>query len=208
MTRTTVNVQQPLQPYDELILVIKRETLFADGDWQGMNTASLDTYVSRIHNNKEFMPRSIMETDPCYKQVIPYLVFAYQGSYFLMQRKSKASEQRLQGKYTLGIGGHMRQEDLLNSASIFDWARREFYEEISYDGSFTIKPLGIVNDDSNEVGRVHIGLVLLLEGDSNIISVKEELESGRLASLQECSALGDRLESWSTLIMPFLTHEV
>ena len=70
-----------------------------------------------------------METDPAYKQIIPYLVFTYENKYFLMQRQKKASETRLQSKYSLGIGGHIREEDMEN-CTLVDWAKREFEEEI------------------------------------------------------------------------------
>ena len=127
-----------------------------------------------------------MEEDPRYKQIIPYLLFKHQDQYFLMQRMATSSEQRLKNKYSLGIGGHMREQDMENGATIFDWAQREFHEEIDYSGNFSIKTIGILNDDSNPVGQVHLGLVLLLEGDSSDIRVRSELKSGKLLSTQEC----------------------
>ena len=104
-----------------------------------------------------------MEQDQAYKQIIPYLIFAHQGRYFVMQRASTSSEQRLKNKFTLGIGGHIRQEDIRDD-SIFSWAQREFHEEINYSGNVAIQVLGVVNDESNDVGKVHLGLVLLLQG--------------------------------------------
>ncbi len=89
----------------------------------------------------------------------------------------------------------------MKTNSLFDWARREFHEEVDYKGSFAIKPLGILNDDSNEVGQVHVGFVFLLEGDSDAISVKSELKSGKLMTKKECSAAQDRMETWSQMIL-------
>ena len=145
-----------------------------------------------------------MEQDQAYKQIIPYLVFTHNGKYFLMERHAKASEQRLKSKLSLGIGGHIRQQDM-ESTNIFDWAKREFHEEVSYSGQFTIKPLGIINDDSTQVGKVHIGFVFLLEGSSDQISVKSELQSGHLARLAECLEVRDRMESWSSFVLENLT---
>lgn len=190
--------------YDEHILVVPRDVLFPHGAWQGVRRGDVNEYIALINNHREFLPRSIMENDPRYKQIIPYLIFKYQNRYFLMQRKAKASETRLQGKFTFGIGGHIRQEDLQGTSTIFDWARREFYEEISYQGSFTITSLGLLNDDSNAVGQVHAGFVMLLEGDSDQIQVKDELESGCLLTLPECHEYSSRLESWSALVLPLL----
>ena len=83
----------------------------------------------------------------------------HDNHYFLMQRKSDASESRLRNKLTVGIGGHIRQEDLSSfdeasadkqEHSLFAWALREFHEEVNYAGNLKVLPLGIINDDSNQ----------------------------------------------------------
>jgi predicted NUDIX family phosphoesterase len=184
----------------ENILVVLRDTLLANTSWQGLKLGDCQDYIELINIHKEFLPRAHMETNPRYKQIIPYLIFKHDDRYFLMQRQSQASEQRLKNKYSLGIGGHIRQEDLVDSVSIFDWAKREFHEEVEYRGALKIKPIGILNDDSNEVGQVHIGLVLLLEGDSPAIRVKSELKSGILLTHKECTAYYDSMESWTQMV--------
>lgn len=189
----------------ESILVVKRDLFFGNNSsWHGINNTNFQIYYDRILSHAEFHPRNLMETDPTYKQIIPYLVFKYQNSYFLMQRSENASEQRLRNKYSLGIGGHVRREDLLEGNSLFDWARREFHEEINYTGNLSIKPLGILNDDSNAVGMVHVGFVLLLEGDSNQISIKSELKMGKMAQIEECFSVFENMESWSALLLEHL----
>ncbi len=200
-----VTPQQPTQKkLDELILVVKRQELLGNQTWHGIKKVDFEQYLQTIQTKKEFLPRSIMETDPSYKQIIPYLVFQFKDKYFLMQRAAKASETRLRNKYSLGIGGHIRQEDMTTN-SIFDWAKREFHEEVNYSGKLTLKPLGILNDDTDDVGKVHIGFVLLLQGDSADISIKSELKSGTLVTLDECIALYDSLESWSQLVLNHLS---
>lgn len=184
---------------NENILVIKREKLFPEVAFQGLEPIK-DSFFDIIESEKEFLPRPQMEEDPLYKQIIPYLIFKFQDRYFLMQRKSTSSEQRLKNKYSLGIGGHMRQEDMQNSKTIFDWAHREFQEEIDYQGTFNITTLGMLNDDSNPVGQVHVGLVLLLEGDSAAIKIRSELKSGQLLTVQELHSFYDDMESWSQII--------
>jgi len=181
---------------DEKILVVAREKIIPTPGWHGIKSTNFDPCLQIINQEKQFLWRSQMEQDPTYKQIIPYLIFTHQNKYFLMQRKGTASEQRLKNKYSLGIGGHIRQEDM-TSESISDWAKREFHEEVNYAGKLEIEPVGILNDDSNAVGRVHLGLVLLLKGDSEAISVRSELKNGKLASLKECELLEDSLESWS-----------
>ena len=124
-----------------------------------------------------------------------------------MQRQSSASEQRLRNKYSLGIGGHIRQEDMRNSATLFEWAQREFHEEVSYDGDLAIQPLGILNDDSDDVGKVHLGLVLLLVGNSDKISIKSELKSGKLVTLATCNNYHTSMESWSQIVLSNLSNK-
>ena len=195
---------QPTRSLDELILVVKRSTLLATQDFQGfLPCNNFTTYEQLITQNQEFIARSEAEQDPRYKQIIPYLVFTHNGRYFLMQRKSTASEQRLKNKLSLGIGGHIRQEDITNT-SLVAWASREFTEEINYNGSYTTQALGIINDDSNDVGKVHIGFVFLLTGNSDAISIRSELKSGTLIPLEECINQLEAFETWSQLVITAL----
>lgn len=192
----------------ENILVVPTNILFFEGIWQGLrgvDQLDLPGYMHVIQTECLFLPRPEMEANPAYKQIIPYLVFRYQNKYFLMQRASKASESRLRSKFSLGIGGHIRQEDMQGS-SIFKWARREFAEEVNYSGNLDVQMLGILNDDSNEVGKVHVGLVMLLTGDSDQISVNEELKSGELLTLAECELFQDQMESWTRLVFDYLKN--
>ena len=204
MAQVNTQQQNNLQSHDEQILVVPREHIFTNNEaWHGLKDVDFDQYLQIINDKKQFLPRSIMETDPMYKQIIPYLVYTHEGKYFLMQRKSDASEARLRNKLTLGIGGHIRQEDM-TEGSLFAWALREFHEEVHYSGNITVKPLGILNDDSNDVGKVHIGFVFLLQGDSADIAVKSELKSGVMVSLDECVAQRGCMETWSQFTLDFL----
>jgi predicted NUDIX family phosphoesterase len=152
---------------------------------------------------KIFLSRSEAENNPSYKQIIPYLVFTYNGFIFLMQRSDKGHEKRLHSMFSLGIGGHIREEDMVGN-SIVDWARREFHEEIAYTDSCTFEHIGILNDDSNDVGRVHAGWIYLLRGTSPHISIKSEFASGRLVPFKECQGYYPRLEPWSQVVFDYL----
>lgn len=188
--------------HDELILVVKRAIIMPES-WHGLRTADHQEYAQKIIDHQEFHPRSIMETDSTYKQIIPYIIFCHNDRYFLMQRRSTASETRLQNKYTLGIGGHIRQEDI-KSADIVGWAHREFHEEVAYQGSIKWQFLGLLNDDTNAVGQVHLGFVLLAHGDSDTIAIKSELKHGSLLSLDACKTYYDSMETWSQVIVHHL----
>src|SRR3989338_11665285 len=124
----------------ERILVIKRTDLFQEQAWTGIKEVNFDHYLKLLQKKRIFIPRNEAETDTTYKQVIPYLVFQHDNTYFLMQRKKNSSEQRLANKYSLGIGGHLREEDMAGK-TLFDWAQREFKEEINYKGSLEINPM-------------------------------------------------------------------
>lgn len=190
----------------ENILVVPTKDLFFEGAWQGLrgiDELDLQAYMEIIQNSCLFLSRPQMEQNFNYKQIIPYLVFKHEDKYFLMQRGSEASESRLRSKYSLGIGGHIREDDMQGS-SIFDWARREFAEEVDYQGKLDVTMLGILNDDSNEVGKVHLGLVMLLNGDSNAIKVKSELKSGELLNIEECAMFESSMENWSKLVFAYL----
>ena len=208
MSSTQTQTQTAQAHHDERILVIKRSALLESQEiWQGLNIDFFPKCLEIISKNAEFQPRSLMEKDPTYKQIIPYLIFEHEGSFFLMQRKKDASEQRLQNKYSLGIGGHMRFEDLQHSADLFGWAKREFEEEVQYEGTFQMAPLGILNDDSTEVGQVHLGIVLMLIGDSSTISIKSELQSGQLVPLPDCLDYVPHMETWSQIVLMTLLKE-
>jgi predicted NUDIX family phosphoesterase len=199
--------------HEEYILVVKRDFLFPQQQaWQGLRSFNhtLDgfaTYQGLIKEHQEFLPRVAMEVNPSYKQIIPYLVYEYEERYFLMQRTAQGGEQRLHNKYSLGIGGHIRHEDMLENSSIIDWTYREFHEEVEFNGTFSVEPLGIINDDSNEVGKVHIGFVFLLKGDSPIIKVKSELRSGVLLPLEELVDFKSHMENWSQLVLEYLFNK-
>ncbi|KKQ33018.1 MAG: NUDIX hydrolase [candidate division TM6 bacterium GW2011_GWF2_37_49] len=189
---------------DEKILVVPRKDLFPEKAFNGfLPLEGFSSYLEIIKTHKEFKWRSEMELDPAYKQIIPYIVFIHQNKLFIMQRQSTASETRLQSKFSLGIGGHIRQEDIAGD-DIFEWAKREFNEEVNYEGSLQVKPLGLVNYDEDAVGQVHLGFIILLTGDNNNISVKSELKSGELLSIEECQKHYQNMESWSQFVFDFL----
>ena len=196
------------QNYNEEILAVRRNILFKEIPiWQGIQKDVFDQFVTNIQNHAAFIPRAHAETNPAYKQIIPYMIFMYNQKLFVMQRKSSASEQRLASKYSLGIGGHIRQEDITNN-DIFTWAKREFEEEVNYKGSLKIFKIGVLNDESTEVSKVHLGMILLLEGDNDQIQIKNEHKSGMMLTLTECQALYPLFESWSQTTLELLEKHI
>jgi|SaaInlStandDraft_4_1057021.scaffolds.fasta_scaffold01473_4 predicted NUDIX family phosphoesterase len=188
---------------DEKILVVSKHKLFSHEAFNGIKSIDFDRYQKVIEMHKKFMWRSEIETNENYKQIIPYLIFTSNNKYFLMQRKNEASEVRLRNKCSLGIGGHIKEEDL-SKTNISGWSEREFHEEVSYKGKLKIEPVGILNDENDEVGRVHTGFVFLLHGNSEKIEIRDEHKSGVLLTLQECKNFYNRMERWSQIVFNYL----
>jgi predicted NUDIX family phosphoesterase len=187
---------------DEEILVVPRDRLpalpqqaFIPGDPRGI--------VDVVRACGTFLPRAMVEDDPAYKQVIPYLVVRCGGRVFLFHRVPGAGDGRLQGLYSIGVGGHISRADAERSADpVQAGLRRELLEELVLDGPYSVSGAGLLNDDTNPVGRVHLGLVYVVDLARPAIRVREEDRlSGRLSTWAEVAALRDRLESWSRLIV-------
>jgi predicted NUDIX family phosphoesterase len=176
----------------EKIVVVKRKLLFEKIEHFNGIINYNPKLIDLIKNNYELMDRNAAEINEEYKQIIPYFVFKYKDKYFLMQRKKDGV---LGNKYSIGIGGHMNESDI--SDSIIEWGMREFHEEVEYKGQFESKVIGFINDDSNPVGKVHFGILILIIGKSYNIKVKSELKSGFLATIDQINSLYEKLEGWS-----------
>lgn len=205
MQTTNANQSNVTVRSEHILVVPKSAFSFLDSE-NKLFFVDESVVFETIELNKVFAPRSLMENDPEFLQIIPYMIYKFQDKLFLMQRSAKASETRLQSKFSLGIGGHIRKEDLSDNSSILQWGQREFLEEINFAGSFKSQFLGLLYDDTTEVGKVHLGAIFLLEGDSELISVKTELQSGELTSFDEIRSLQSSLESWSQICFDFLQN--
>jgi len=191
---------------NERVLVLATKKIFPSKSWQGINRNQLKRVLNLAFTERDFRKRGDVEKDPSFRQIIPYIVFLLGNEIFMMQRLEKHTDQRLKNKYSLGIGGHLRSEDLEKSDSVLDWARRELVEEVKYSGNLDFKLAGVLNDDSNDVGRVHLGIVILAIADSPEISVKDEHKSGVLVTLKEARKHYKEMENWSQIVLDFLDH--
>ena len=188
-------------PFDEHVLCVARDDIFPDGAWHGFVSSGLERAEAVIRERSFFMPRSEVEEDPAYQQVIPYVVFRHGDRYFLTRRLKASSEKRLRQQYSLGVGGHINPGDLGQGDPIADGMRREWEEEVTYRGSFEATLLGLLNDDSSPVSRVHLALVFLVDGDSPEIAIRETQKlSGELLTLEEMRMFYLEMESWSQMV--------
>ena len=188
---------------NEKVLVVARDVLFKKGHWQGLRRDNLDYYLNLIKDNFEFKPRTEVENDPAWQQIIPYILFNFQDEYFLYRYLQKASEDRLKKDYHLGVAGHINPEDLGLKGDMLETAAiREWHEEVKYEGNLSEKKLiGVLNDERRMVEAVHFGLIYLFKGDSPVISVKEkDILKGKLVKLKDLGDFVGNASTWAQII--------
>ncbi len=187
--------------FDEHVLCVRRDEVFPDGAWHGFVSEGLARYQQVIREGSFFMPRSEVEDDPAYQQVIPYIVFRHGDRYLLTRRLKASSEKRLRQLYSLGVGGHINPGDVDHGDPVMDGLRREFEEEVEYAGEVNATLLGLINDDSSPVSRVHLALAFLVEGSSPEIRIREtDKLAGELLTLEEMRIYYLEMESWSQIV--------
>ena len=192
----------------EQVLVVRREDIFPDGAWHGFVTENLERHQRVIREQHDFRPRSEVENDPTYQQIIPYVVFRHGDRYLLTHRLRASSERRLRKQYSLGVGGHINRGDLGAGDPILDGLKREWEEEVVYDGKFEARLLGFLNEDSSPVSKVHLGVVFLVDGDSPNIRIREtDKLAGELLTLEEMRMFYLAMESWSQIVYDRLVAE-
>lgn len=153
-----------------------------------------------------FARRGELEEDPSRKQLIPYCVMTNGADVFVLRRKNAQTEARLHDKLSFGVGGHINPEDARKNDAedvIQGGMLQELHEELNVEANVTPSYVGTLNDDSNAVGRVHLGLVYMCETPRDAVSVREtEKMAGEWYSPDELDAVADRLETWSQLLLP------
>ena len=194
----------------EFVFVIPRAELFRDCYPQGL--LPLDAklrreFDSHVQNAGYFVERAHAEKDPSLKQVIPYSIVHTAEGVLLMRRLAKGGEDRLHDKLSIGVGGHINPVDLEPGQGrdpIPAGTRREVAEELDVQGTYKVRAVGLLNDDSNPVGAVHVGLVQVLELDGTVTIREEDTLEGRIVStaeLRDLQAQGANFETWSSILI-------
>jgi len=145
-----------------------------------------------------------MEQDPSWKQVIPYLVVRDGVRYFLMRRTQAGGEARLHDRYSIGVGGHLNPGD----GGLDRGLAREWAEEL--DAAFVpqFRLVGLLNDDTTDVGRVHLGVVYVADAGGRPVAIREtEKLTGEFVEPGNVSAVADLLEGWSRIVFEALGGE-
>lgn len=185
----------------ELVLVVPRGSLMGDPGWHGITTDGLADFEATVARDGEFRPRAAVEIDRSWKQVIPYLVLRDGPRYFLMRRTQAGGDARLHDRWSIGVGGHLNPGD----GDLAGGLRREWREEVLADFEPAFRLIGLLNDDSTDVGSVHVGAVYVAEAAGRAVEIREtEKLAGGFAEPDEVRAVVDRMESWSALVFAHL----
>lgn len=187
------------------MLVVPRPLFDAIGTFQGIRTHSLQKAIDRLLDpeNHFFMDREEAEADPTHKQLIPYCLIRCGSSILNYTRGKSGGEDRLHAKLSVGVGGHINPVDTGNGRTgkdaYFAAVERELQEELQFDTTHTNRIAALLNDDSNEVGRVHLGIVHVIDLENTRVHAREDalanLCFSELAELQ--GPLLPNLETWS-----------
>jgi predicted NUDIX family phosphoesterase len=194
---------------EEQVLVIKREVLDKLGTFHGL-MFDVERYLNAIFAPGvcSFIPRPLAENDPSFKQLIPYVIMGCGGKYLSYVRGKRAGESRLVSKRSMGIGGHINPVDAMSmfNASFYDTyldaVVREIAEEVSVNTAYTNKIAALLNDDTNEVGKVHLGVVHFWKLELPKVERKEQMITQlEFMSAEELNKIKDTMETWSALCL-------
>jgi predicted NUDIX family phosphoesterase len=195
----------------EHVLVVPTAVFHRLGHFQGF-CGDVDRYLRGLLDaeHTSYQPRSAMETDASFKQLIPYVIFRYRdasGQTLLFQytRGKGQGESRLHAKRSIGIGGHISSDDSAQVSAYEEGMRRELEEEVIIDTPYRGQLVGLINDDESEVGKVHLGVVHVLDVERPAVQPREAdiLEAG-FQPVRDLLADIGRFETWSQICLKAL----
>ena len=198
---------------DEEIVGIPRDLALPAGTWTGIRAFSSseegEREITRLDGLAQARPRRELESDPSWKQPIPYAVALYRPEgipagdvqLFWMDRLAGGSDKRLHGRASFGVGGHISPSDGGIRAAL----AREWVEEVATSTLPHFTPLGLLNDDGDDVGRVHLGVVFIATLTSPLIHIRETHKlAGSLVPVSEALRRRDELEGWSARLIDMI----
>ena len=195
----------------EHILVVRTEELKELADFQGFLPLSAEE-VQKLYDAIDVfgMDRDKAEHDPTFKQLVAYSAVR-SGDLFLAYLRGKdLGEARLHGNRSIGIGGHINSDDHANlflDDHLKVAAFREVDEEIRIPEKYDLRLAGLLNDDSNDVGKVHLGLVYVAELSKPEVK-KRERGIARISfeTPDKLRARREEFETWSQILIDNVEH--
>jgi len=205
------------QVQTESVLVVPKALFHRLGHFQGFST-EVDRYLDQLFEpqHTSYRPRHQVEEDPSFKQLIPYVIFRYldpagRTLVFQYTRGKGQGEGRLHSKQSIGIGGHISLDDAEPgehahaTAAYAEGMRRELAEEVSIGTPYVECLAGLINDDTSEVGKVHLGVVHIFDVERPEVQPLEAdiIEAG-FRPIEDILADTSRFESWSQICLEAL----
>ena len=198
----------------ERVLVVPTELFHKLGYFQGFSR-EMDKYLEELFSpeHTSYRPRGEVEEDPSFKQLIPYCIFRHRDAsgaetIFQYTRGSGQGEQRLHAKRSVGIGGHISSVDAEATTDIHPYdegMRRELDEEVLIETPYTEQRVGLINDDETEVGKVHLGVVHIIDVTEPLVRSREDdIQDDGFQPVDEILGQLDHFESWSQICMQAL----
>ena len=191
-------------PLNESVLVIPAEHFERWGTFRGFRAATEAERDTLLDPRQfSFRPRSECETDPGFKQLIPYVVLRCGNQLFQYRRGAAGTEKRLQSLRSVGIGGHISTEDAAGEGDPYRTGMlRELNEEVAIRSAYTERFLGFIYDDRTPVGSVHLGVVHLLELESPSAASREDaLADAGFVSMELVTMEKEQFETWSQFVL-------
>ena len=192
------------QSHSERVLVVPGAEFDRLGRFQGFSPDA-DRYLKTllVPEFATFRPRSEVEDDPSFKQIIPYVVFRSKGSIFCYTRGGGGGEARLRRRRSLGVGGHVAEADA-DGRGTFDAyelaLKRELDEEVAVESPGRLRLVGLINDDSTPVGSVHLGAVHVYDLDEPAVRpLEDDLADAGFIPVDRLREDWDAFETWSQI---------
>jgi predicted NUDIX family phosphoesterase/dephospho-CoA kinase len=200
----------------EDVLVFPMSLLGKIGYFDGINR-NYRRYEKVLLNpdKTKFLPRIAAETDKEFKQVLSYVMIKYGDSVLRFTRGSYTSvRDYLKGRYCIGFGGHVRGSDFnllsLKDSGYANSIYRELNEELRLSpgaiNANSIRTIGVLNDDSSDLGKVHLAFIHLLELDETTVGTdakdlkrERSVNQLRFVPIAELGKEFERYEYWSKL---------
>ncbi|MGA3030867.1 MAG: hypothetical protein ABSE58_09055 [Candidatus Limnocylindrales bacterium] len=186
----------------ELVYAVPRGVLFEGVEpWLGVKRSGVDSVLDRARTAGAYVPRPSAEVDRSLKQIIPYLVLRDGDRIFLMRRTRAGGDARLHDRYTIGVGGHLNPGD----GEVLGGLAREWREELDADFTPNFEFVGLLNDDTVEVGVHHLGIVYAADAAGRPVAVRETNKlTGSFETLEVVRAAYAEMETWSQLVLDAL----
>jgi len=188
-------------PAEERVLCFERKLLEQLGVFQGINL-DIEKYLPVVTASKNilYINRSEAELDKRYKQLIPYVLIIC-GDKILRYRRGKGGQEtRLHGLFSVGIGGHISEEDnslFANAVGYTESMRRELMEEVAID-EVREAAVAVINDDSTDVGYVHLGIVhVMYVDDESVAGRRSGIVAPEFVPIADAIKDASSYESWS-----------